>query len=254
MEIYILTFLPPLLIILYFYYSDRFPEPKSSIIQVFFLGILITIPVGFINEIFIWSVEEETGQLLAYRAGITEEFLKFVCLYLLVSKRNFFNEPMDAIVYGVCISLGFSLMETLEWSRIYLIDYGESSAIVHAQSRAWSSNTMHAGCGIVMGYILSNAFFKKKNSFLKLFLALFIPILIHGFYNFGIGVGAAPLSYLLLTICAVFVLFGWKESRERQKLKKMEPEDKVFSLNFINVSGSLILNLIIISSIIYIFK
>ena len=114
-EIFIVTFLPPLLIILYFYYSDRFPEPKSSIIQVFFLGILITLPVGFINEIFIWSVEEETGQLLSYRAGITEEFLKFVCLYFFVSKRDFFNEPMDAIVYGVTISLGFATLENFEY-------------------------------------------------------------------------------------------------------------------------------------------
>ena len=74
MEIYLITFLPPLLIILYFYYSDRFPEPKSSIIQVFFSGILVTVPVGFINDVFIWSVEEETGKTLSYRAGITEEF------------------------------------------------------------------------------------------------------------------------------------------------------------------------------------
>ena len=35
----------------------------------------------FINDVFIWSVEEETGKTLSYRAGITEEFLKFVCLY-----------------------------------------------------------------------------------------------------------------------------------------------------------------------------
>ena len=97
------------------------------------------------------------------------------------------------------------------------------------------------------------AFFKKKNSFLKLFLALFIPILIHGFYNFGIGIGAAPLSYLLLAICAVFILFGWKQTRERQKLKKMEPEDKVISINIFNISASIILNFVIVSVLIYFF-
>ena len=89
---------------------------------------------------------------------------------------------------------------------------------------------MHAGCGIVMGYILSNAFFKSKKSFLKLFLALFIPILIHGFYNFSILIGATPLSYLFLIICAAFVLFGWKQTRERQKLKKWNKKIKYFLL------------------------
>ena len=256
-EILLWAILPSILITIYVAKKDLFPEPNKAIASALALGFLIFIPhtffFMFLGDLY-WEIYDNNLRdahfinLIEsfFQAAFIEESLKYLMFLIFVSRFSAFNEPMDAIVYGVCISLGFSLMETLEWSRIYLIDYGESSAIVHAQSRAWSSNTMHAGCGIIMGYILSNAFFKKKNSFLKLFLALFIPILIHGFYNFGIGIGAAPLSYLLLGICAVLVLFGWKETRERQKLKKMEPEDKVLSINFINLTSSLLLNFLIV--------
>ncbi len=257
--------LPAILVSIFIARRDLFPEPKGLIITSLALGFFIFVPhtilFYFIGDPYVGLINRNIDNFVflnllesLFQAAFIEESLKYLMFLIFVSRFSAFNEPMDAIVYGVCISLGFSLMETLEWSRIYLIDYGESSAIVHAKSRAWSSNTMHAGCGIVMGYILSNAFFKSKNSFLKLFLALLIPILIHGFYNFGIGIGAAPLSYLLLAICAILVLFGWKQTRERQKLKKMEPEDKVLKLNFLNVFGSLFLNLAIVSSIIYIFK
>ena len=33
--------------------------------------------------------------------------LKFIILYFIVLRRNEFNEPMDGIVYGVTVSLGF---------------------------------------------------------------------------------------------------------------------------------------------------
>ena len=256
--------LPAILVSIFIARRDLFPEPKGLIITSLVLGFLIFIPhtvlFYFIGESYVGLINRNIDNFIflnllesLFQAAFIEESLKYLMFLIFVSRFSAFNEPMDAIVYGVCISLGFSLMETLEWSRIYLIDYGESSAIVHAQSRAWSSNTMHAGCGIIMGYILSNTFFKKKNSFLKLFLALFIPILIHGFYNFGIGIGAAPLSYLLLAICAVFILFGWKQTRERQKLKKMEPEDKVISISIFNISASIILNFGIVSVLIYFF-
>ena len=265
LNLFLWASLPAILISIYIARRDLFPEPKRLIVTSVVLGFLIFIPHTILftiirepyldliygnidNEVFLNLLE------CLFQAAYVEETFKYLMFLIFVTRFSAFNEPMDAIVYGICISLGFSLMETLEWSRFYLIDYGESTAIAHAQSRAWSSNTMHAGCGIVMGYILSNAFFKGKKSFIKLFLALFIPILIHGFYNFSIQIGAAPLSYLFLIICAAIVLFGWKQTRERQKLKKMEPEDKVLKLNFLNVSGSLILNLLIVSSIIYIAK
>ena len=156
---------------------------------------------------------------------------------------------MDAIVYGVCISLGFSLMETLDWGYIY-VQEGPSEALKD-KSRAWSSNIMHAGTGILMGTFLSNAFFQKKYNFVKLSLALFVPILLHGFYNFNIK---NHFSSLLLLFCLGLILFGWRKARKRQKLKKMESEDKVITMNFFSISSSIFLNFLLVISLIYLMR
>ena len=45
----LITIVPSILILLYFFLSDRFKEPKGSIALVFFLGVLICLPAGIIN-------------------------------------------------------------------------------------------------------------------------------------------------------------------------------------------------------------
>ena len=50
MNTLLITIVPSILILLYFFLSDRFKEPKGSIALVFFLGILICLPAGIIND------------------------------------------------------------------------------------------------------------------------------------------------------------------------------------------------------------
>ena len=49
MSTLLITILPSILIILFFVKSDRFPEPTSEIIKVFFYGIFLCIPAFYIN-------------------------------------------------------------------------------------------------------------------------------------------------------------------------------------------------------------
>ncbi len=264
-EIFLWASLPSILISFYVSRRDLFPEPPKMLVLSITLGFLIFIPHSlFFNIIhdYYWEIYENNLSDINFiflletffAAAFVEESLKYLVFLFFVSRFNAFNEPMDAIVYGVCISLGFSLMETLEWSYIIFNEEGEAKALSEAQARAWSSNTLHAGCGIVMGYFLSRAFFINQNNFLKLILALIIPTLIHGIYNYAIVSGTIIVSIVVLIFCASLVLLGWRKARQRQKLKKMETEDKVLSLNLFNISSSIILNLILVLLIIKIFS
>ena len=47
----LLTLIPSILILMFFVLSDKFKEPPSTIILVFFLGFLICLPAGILNEI-----------------------------------------------------------------------------------------------------------------------------------------------------------------------------------------------------------
>ena len=46
----LITIVPSFIILGLFFFSDKFKEPKQTIALVFFLGILICLPAGIINE------------------------------------------------------------------------------------------------------------------------------------------------------------------------------------------------------------
>ena len=123
MKIIAFTLLPSILIFLYIYLSDRFRESKKLMFQVFLLGVLLIIPAGYLNQFIIKTFENNypvnNALLIGFFAGgLVEEILKFSVLYYFVLKKNEFNEPMDGIVYGVLVSLGFATLENIEY--VYL--------------------------------------------------------------------------------------------------------------------------------------
>ena len=109
--LFLLTVLPPILILLFVIKSDKFPEPTMTLIITFILGALSTEIAGYLNSIFEFQLKQTAIAFAS--AGVTEEPLKFLILYLFFSKRKEFNEPMDGIVYAVCISLGFATVENI---------------------------------------------------------------------------------------------------------------------------------------------
>ena len=98
-----LTIVPSILIICVIVFSDRFVEPFGTVMYSFLLGVLICLPAGVLNTWLIWSQSDPDH--FVFLAGFTEEPLKFLAIYLFLSKKTEFNEPLDAIVYGTIRSL-----------------------------------------------------------------------------------------------------------------------------------------------------
>ena len=85
MPLLLITILPSILIIIFFVNSDRFREPTSEILKVFFYGILITIPAYFLNSFFA-SILYQTKlhhSLIGsfFTAAPIEEGLKLAVMY-----------------------------------------------------------------------------------------------------------------------------------------------------------------------------
>ena len=144
MQLLLATILPSSLIILFFVYSDKFKEPRSEIIKVFIYGILITIPAYFLNTFLSNFFYENTrvgeGLISSFlTAAPIEEGLKLFVLYYFVYKMKDFNEPVDGIVYGVTVSLGFATLENIYY--VYLLaDYFDTSSMSLALVRSFSAN------------------------------------------------------------------------------------------------------------------
>ncbi len=92
MPLLLATILPSFLIILFFVNSDKFREPTSEILKVFFYGILITIPAYFLNT-YVGNILYQTqlSQSLIgsfFTAAPIEEGLKLSVMYFLVYKMK----------------------------------------------------------------------------------------------------------------------------------------------------------------------
>ena len=195
-------------------YSDKFREPTDLVIKTFFAGVIICFPAAELNYLLIPTYE------YSYRAGFTEETLKFLVLYFYIRPNSAFNEPMDAIVYGVIVSLGFATFENI--SYVYSGNF-EVDSFSLAIMRAVSAIPMHATCGIIMGYFFGLYAFTHSKQFL--IKSIIFPIGIHATYNFLTGYDFFFLYFLVAVM--VYARGLHTEFAELQSKKAREDETKV---------------------------
>lgn len=204
----------PLFIVFAIIYSDKFREPADLVIKTFFAGVIICFPAAELNYLLIPSYE------YSYRAGFTEETLKFLVLYFYIRPKTAFNEPMDAIVYGVIVSLGFATFENISYVYSGNLEVDSFSLAI---MRAVSAIPMHATCGIIMGYFFGLYAFTHSKQFL--IKSIIFPIGIHATYNFLTGYDFFFLYFLVAVM--VYARGLHTEFAELQLKKAREDETKV---------------------------
>ena len=220
----LITIVPSLIILSFFFFSDKFKEPKQTIAIVFFLGILICLPAGIIND-FMYETfndgsdfsERLSSSFLS--AAWSEELLKFIILYFIVLRRNEFNEPMDGIVYGVTVSLGFATFENYD----YVFRWAEEWGIDPYQMAIWRSYSavpMHGLMGCIMGFYFGMYAFSANKKYL--ILCLLIPFIIHGLYNFL----PHPSHYMVLGVVIIYSITLHSQFKKMQWIKNKEKEIK----------------------------
>ena len=223
----LITILPSLLIVAFFVKSDRFPEPTSQIIKIFMFGVFWCIPAFLINTelSYIYANTEIDEALISsfLTAAPVEEVLKFTVLYSLVYKMKDFNEPIDGIVYGVTVSLGFATLENIYYVY-FLSDYFDTTSQSLALLRSFSAIPAHGIFGATMGYFfMKYAFIKKENN---LALCMIVPILLHGAYNY-FAYNFFIIALLIVIISWILVLGAFSRLKKSQKKKRREYEKKV---------------------------
>ncbi|MCD4709969.1 MAG: PrsW family intramembrane metalloprotease, partial [Bacteroidales bacterium] len=182
MAVLLASLAPVFIILFYVYFRDKYEkEPLGLLIKALLLGIVIVIPVIFVERLLM-NLMPSAGKVAeaAYHAfvvaGFTEELFKFLALYMLVWKSPSFNEKFDGIVYAVFVSLGFAGVENV----MYVMDGGMQTAL----TRAITAVPAHAIFGVTMGYYLGIAHMYKELKGKYLVRALLVPILLHGIYDF----------------------------------------------------------------------
>jgi len=222
MSTLLITIVPSILILLYFFLTDRFKEPKGSVALVFFLGICICLPAGYINSFMANNFKDVFSERLLFSflgPAWCEELLKFIILYFIILRRNEFNEPMDGIVYGVAVSLGFATLENYEYVFIYAEKW-EMEPYTMAILRSYSAVPMHGLLGCVMGFYFGMYSFTANKKYL--ILCLLIPFIIHGLYNFL----SYPYYFMILGVLTIYTVILHSNLKKLQESKRNEGEIK----------------------------
>jgi protease PrsW len=211
MLLLIASLAPVVIILFYVYIRDRYDrEPLGLLIRALVAGILIVIPVIFVER-FLVSQMPVTGRIpsAAYNAfvvaGFTEETFKFLALFFLVWKSPSFNEKFDGIVYAVFISLGFAAVENV----MYVMQGGAQTALV----RGITAVPAHALFGVTMGYYLGIAHMYSELRKRYLRRALLLPIMLHGIYDFILMIGIEWLMMVFFLYVIFLYFYGMRKMR-----------------------------------------
>lgn len=221
---------PVFVIAFYVYNRDRYEkEPVSVLIKALFIGALCVLPVLLIEGLLIRLYMGPEGiSDAAYTAfvvaGLTEEGIKFLALFLFFWRNRNFNEKFDAIVYAVFIALGFAGIENI----LYVFQGGYSVGIM----RALTAVPAHALFGIMMGYNFGLARFNEKYRGINLFAAFAVPLIAHGAYDFLL---MGNSQFLMVVFIPVFIFYWITGFRKMKKLSvdsalmNITPDDRDFT-------------------------
>jgi RsiW-degrading membrane proteinase PrsW (M82 family)/ribosomal protein S18 acetylase RimI-like enzyme len=204
MDLIALAIAPGIAICLFIFHRDAYNhEPKLNLFVSFILGAIIVLPVAY-TELFFNQFPNHTISGVAINAflvvAFTEELGKFIILRFYSYPKKSFDEPLDGIVYGVMIGMGFATLENI----LYVQKFGMPTGFL----RMFLSVPAHATFGVLMGYHAGKAKFDRPNSSRLLFIGLFWAVLFHGIYDFFLFLQGNPyikdyISDLLLFIGAV---------------------------------------------------
>ncbi len=213
MELLILSLAPVFIIAGYVYFRDKYEkEPLRLLLFALLAGAVTVIPILFIEEFFSKFSIGLNGIVAAAFwnafavAAFSEELFKFIALYLLIWKSPEFNEKFDGIVYAVFVSLGFAAVENI----LYVTGNGFTTGI----TRAITAVPAHAIFGVTMGFYFGMAkFYEKERAKLKR-KALFMPIILHGIYDFILFTGYAWLTIFFIGFLGYLYFSGIKKNKK----------------------------------------
>jgi RsiW-degrading membrane proteinase PrsW (M82 family) len=197
---------PSLFLLTFFYLKDRYErEPLQHILMAFGLGLYAMIAAhGIASTAETWVPREwlimggEPAKLFDafVLSGFVEEMAKWVVLVAAIYHWDEFDEPLDGVVYGVAVALGFATLENV----LFVARLG----LRVAWMRALFAVPAHALFGATMGYYAGRAKFDRGGKLWRdRALCLFAPTVFHGSYDYALHRGMGARIWVLISLLSV---------------------------------------------------
>ena len=218
---------PSIIWLLFFLRKDAHPESNSMILKIFFYGMLITLPVAFLEIGFHAELKLLNLSPLLFLViyaflgiGLVEEIFKYLIVRKNVLKNPEFDEPIDIMLYMIIAALGFAAAENLLILFPLLRPFQLFPTLAVSALRFVGATFLHALASGLIGYFLALSIFESKNYLKLLAKGLFVAIVLHGLYDFSIM--EIEGSYKFLIPVAILIGLAIFVSRGFQKVKKIK--------------------------------
>ena len=225
MFLIILSIVPVCLLNRYINNKDSEKEPKELLkkltkggVYSAILVIIISFFLPLISSVFDVSRLDSMSplELLLYTfigVALVEESCKYYYTYKYAYNNREFDYLFDMVVYATYVSLGFALLENI----IYVLSGGIHVGLI----RAITAIPMHACTGVIMGHFLGEAKcneLNKKSAKKNKILALIVPILMHGAYDYS-ALSGNTLIFIILITTFVYISIDLVNKKSRNDIK-----------------------------------
>ncbi|MDD5568934.1 MAG: PrsW family glutamic-type intramembrane protease [Candidatus Pacebacteria bacterium] len=236
---FFLAVLPGTIWLSFFLQKDKLPEPKMKVLEIFFYGILATIPAVLAEKALLEGIgslpvmDPAVALNLRYIIGVAlpEEFFKYIIVAFFVLRRSCMDEPVDIPLYMIISALGFATAENIllfsDSTRTFgmiLEPFGLSLV------RFLGATLLHALCSGIIGYFIALSYHKLKQKWLFILSGFGIGIILHGLFDFYIEWTIMSASnnnnyyfyiffpIIIIIFMFVFLTFGFRQLRKLKSI------------------------------------
>ncbi len=188
--------------------DDASPEPRHLLLRCYLLGALSTGLVLLARPAMEAFLLDPADGYSAWRDAFLvtaplEELVKTLVLVIAVLHHDELDEPLDGIVYGACVALGFATVENV----LYVMQDGDPRL---ATLRGFTATLAHVAASGIAGLCLALAKLGARPT--RVFVAvlgLLVAVALHGAYDLGLSLADRPArAALVIVLPTCFVALG----------------------------------------------
>lgn len=215
--------------------ADRFePEPFKSLLHVGLVGGFASVLASLVgNNLMIWwlGIDPESieaglpalsAALFSLFVGFNEEFWKAAFTLVLIRKMPGFDEPLDALIYGMAVALGFAALENIEYVGL--------GGMVTLVGRTLTAMPMHVGLAALWSTGLARARFGGSNRWVRFTWPYYVAAaLLHAGYNLGLLLrpsGTQPLLLVAIVLLVGIVVLATRLVRRLDRASPFRPPNR----------------------------
>ncbi|MDD4358723.1 MAG: PrsW family intramembrane metalloprotease [Candidatus Pacebacteria bacterium] len=235
----IFAILPGLIWLFFFLNKDDHSEPKRVILRVFILGMLMTVPVFFVEYSLLdlldkLNLKTDLYYFIQYFfvVALTEELFKYLAFRFGAQKSQFLDEPIDVPIYMIVAALGFATAENVvlfsQKTFQFLIEPVSLSIL-----RFVGANFLHALCSGIFGFYMAVSFYRTNKRTFLFWGGFLIAIILHGIFDFFLKYsiiehgGETELTPIVVVIVTALIVSYILLREALKKLKRLKTICKI---------------------------